>query len=113
MADEQGQLRTEEPTPRRREEAQKRGQIAFSPELTAAAVIMSAAFFLMMMGPETGGRLLGLFRSELATPPNRDLSIERAQEISVHLFGRFVAAIGPFFVVLVAAAVTACVAQVG
>ncbi len=113
MADEQGQLRTEEPTPRRREEAAKRGQIAFSPELTSAAVIIAAALFLMFVGPATGGRMLGVFRSELATAPDRELDISRVREIGEHLFGRFIATLGPIFAVLAAAAITACVAQVG
>src|SRR5580658_8598450 len=113
MAEDQGQLRTEEPTPRRREEAAKTGQIAFSPELTSAAVIVAAVLFLLLMGPPTGGRLLGLFRTELAAAPERELDISRVREIAEHQFGRFVAAIGPIFAVLAAAAITACVAQMG
>jgi flagellar biosynthesis protein FlhB len=76
-------------------------------------VIVSVAIFMMLMGPATGGRMLGVFRSELATAPDRELDISRAREICEHLFGRFVATVGPVLAVLVAAAVTACVAQIG
>ena len=45
------QERTEQATPKRREEARKRGQVARSMELTSAAMILGSAMALFLMGP--------------------------------------------------------------
>jgi len=112
MADEEGQLRTEEPTPRRREDARERGQIAFSSELTAAAVVMAGAAFLLLLGPETGSRLLDAFRGDLAKPVT-ELDVGEAQAIGGRQMLRLAMTLGAFFGMVVAAAVAAGVAQAG
>ncbi len=50
MPEEPLQERTEEPTPRRREEARKRGQVARSRELAAVAVLGSGLLAFMLAG---------------------------------------------------------------
>lgn len=112
MAEEEGQQRTEEPTPRRREEAAKRGQVPFSPELTAAAVLMAGVLILMVSGGAVGDRLLDVFRSDFRALP-RELSVSEAEELGGRLFGRMTAVLGAFFVVAVVAAIGAAVAQLG
>ena len=51
MADDLGE-RTEEPTPKRREEARQRGQIARSQDMTAAIIMIGAASILFLFGRE-------------------------------------------------------------
>lgn len=48
--------RTERPTPKRREEARKRGQIARRPELAAAIAFLAALGALRAIGPDLGER---------------------------------------------------------
>lgn len=45
------QEKTEEATPKRKEEARKKGQVAKSPEIASAFVILSSFFALKMLGP--------------------------------------------------------------
>ncbi len=113
MADENDLARTEEPTPRRREEARKRGQIAFSTELTAALVVLVAALFLGEMAPALGGRLVDAFRMDLKRIPHQELDIGQAQALATRMFERFALMLGSIFAVLVLAGIGACVAQVG
>jgi flagellar biosynthetic protein FlhB len=113
MAEEEGQLRTEEPTPRRREEARKRGQIPFSPELTAAAVLMAGVLFLKVAGGSAGERLLDIFRFDFRHVPTDELSVAAATDLAGRLFGRLTTVLGTFFAIAVAAAIGAATAQLG
>ena len=61
------QERTEEATPRRREEARNDGQIPRSQELTMAMVLLGGALLINMAGPLLAGRLLAVFGFGLAS----------------------------------------------
>src|SRR5690606_20764216 len=50
VAEQGGQEKTEAATPRRLEQAQKKGQVARSRELTTLASLLGAAFGLMLFG---------------------------------------------------------------
>jgi len=62
---ETAQERTEKPTPKRREEARKRGQLPRSPELGAAAVTLIAGAGMYLLGGHLGGRMHGMMASSL------------------------------------------------
>ncbi len=63
-ADEQSENRTEEPTPRRRQEARNEGRIARSPELGAAALLVAGTLLLSSIGGRAiGHHAVGLFRA--------------------------------------------------
>jgi flagellar biosynthetic protein FlhB len=56
VADERDEERTEPATPRRREEARERGQVARSADLSSAVILLAAALALRFMGrPLVGG----------------------------------------------------------
>lgn len=61
------QERTEAPTPRRREEARNRGQVAKSSDLTAAVILLGALILLHWTGRDILGGLLGVTRTCLET----------------------------------------------
>src|ERR1700761_9354371 len=61
MAEDAGD-KTEAPTPRRRQEAREQGNIARSPDLTAAVLLVGT----MMLIHYTGGPLVGALKSLLA-----------------------------------------------
>lgn len=62
---ETAQERTEKPTPKRREEARKRGQLPRSPELGAAAVTLIAGSGMYLLGGHLGSRMHGMMTSSL------------------------------------------------
>ncbi|MBS3798821.1 MULTISPECIES: flagellar biosynthesis protein FlhB [unclassified Pseudoalteromonas] len=71
MAEDSGQERTEEPTPKKLQEAKKKGQIARSKELGTTFVLIMSAVSLLIYGPDIGrglhlvmGRMLSLSRNE-------------------------------------------------
>ena len=61
-----GQERTEEATPKRREDARKKGQIARSRELNTMAMLLLGALGLMSMGPFMIEGMEDLFRTGLS-----------------------------------------------
>jgi type III secretion protein U len=60
---------TEEPTPRRLAAARRRGEIAFSRELTSATALLAAFVLVVLGGPGTFARVLTYVREALAAAP--------------------------------------------
>jgi flagellar biosynthetic protein FlhB len=60
--------RTEAPTPRRREEARERGQIARSTDLTSALLLLGGMLFLRWLGPSLIAWLVASMRTHLDQP---------------------------------------------
>jgi flagellar biosynthesis protein FlhB len=57
---------TEEPTPRRLAEARRRGEIAFSRELSSSAALLATVVVLSMNGPVVAARAVAALRAGLA-----------------------------------------------
>lgn len=110
MAEQQFQERTEQATPKRKEEARRKGQVARSRELNMAAVMIGAAIVMFISGPAIADAMLALMR--------RGLSIEPAQiETPAALVAALsaavwssVAALAPLLVTLMVAAVAGGIA---
>jgi len=66
MAESDRHERTESATPKRREEARKRGEVPRSRDLSAAAVMVTAAAALFFMGAPIGRQLADVMRGGLA-----------------------------------------------
>jgi flagellar biosynthetic protein FlhB len=63
-----GQERTEQPTPKRLQEARERGQVPRSRELSTVSVLLVAAGSLIVLGPQLVAELMHLMRRSLALP---------------------------------------------
>ena len=66
------QERTEAATPRRREEARRKGEVPRSPEVTTAVLLMVAAAGVHLAGPKLAGALAGIYGASTmaaAAPP--------------------------------------------
>ncbi len=103
MAEEPQQERTEQATPKRREDARKKGDVPRSRELTMTGVMLCGAATLLLFSEPLSRRLLNAF--------SRGLRIERAQAFDTgYMIEAFAAVAGesflgllPFGVVLLAA----------
>ena len=58
--------RTEEPTPKRLEEARRRGEVAVSRDATSAAALTAAIVALVLQGPALTARLLAYWKGAFA-----------------------------------------------
>src|SRR5688572_25588065 len=78
---EDGQEKTESATPKRLEEARRKGQIPRSRDLSAAAVLMTGGVALSSMGGDIGGDMHSLMRRGLTL--TRDQSMDASQIVPV------------------------------
>ncbi|MCA9161570.1 MAG: EscU/YscU/HrcU family type III secretion system export apparatus switch protein [Pirellulaceae bacterium] len=69
------QQRSEAPTPRRRDEARKKGQFALSPDLTTGILMLVAGGCLWMMGPRLASDLMAIMRDGLLFVPRQDWGV--------------------------------------
>lgn len=110
---EDGQEKTEEPTPKRREESRKQGQVPRSRELTTMIILLIAALAMLYLGGWMGNRLTALLewsftidRSHIFDP---EIAIQRLHEA----IGRGLLTVAPFIAVMLFSALLAPVALGG
>ncbi len=99
-----GQEKTEEPTPKRLREAKEKGEVPRSRELNTAMVMIAAAFGLMAFGGYMGSELMGVM--EVAFQPGRELIFSN-RGIFDHargFIGRGLLIVAPFAVLMLVVA---------
>jgi flagellar biosynthetic protein FlhB len=107
MAETDRHDRTEDPTPKRLEEARKKGQIPRSRELTAAAVMLAAGIVLTMSGKTIGNRLGELMRSALQVSREQAFDTSAMATAFASQFNAALLAIAPVLLVTLVAALAA------
>ena len=114
MAEQQGQEKTEAPTEKKRRESREEGQVAFSKELSTAALLAGIVLTLVATSPF----ILDSFR-ELMTNIFRqmasadELSVNSIYTLSGEIITTMLPAFTPFLTVIVLVAIFAAVVQVG
>ncbi|MDO8630521.1 MAG: flagellar biosynthesis protein FlhB [Phycisphaerales bacterium] len=103
--------KTEAPTPRRRQEARAKGQIARSQDLASAVLLFAAFAGLYFFGPPLIGSLIAMVAAGLSgeTPGRLDDLIPFTSAIGLELLRR----VGPLLGVLFVVALIVLYAQVG
>lgn len=105
--------RTEPATPKRRQDARQRGQVARSPEVAAAALLLGAAAVLQFGGGAAIERLAGYMRQGLTQWPGTDLTLPALRELLAGAGAAAVAAAAPIILAGLVIGVAVEVAQVG
>lgn len=113
MAKESFGDRTFGATPRRREEARRQGQVARSPEIGSALVLLASMVALVGLGPALLVRLAEIQRALLSGSWIRIESPESAVFTFQRLSAESLLAIAPLVLVLLAVGVVSNIAQVG
>src|SRR3954470_12953129 len=112
MAEDQGD-KTEAPTPRRRQEAREQGQVARSPDLTAAVLIISIMLLLKWSGAGVVGALKTLVAQMLSSATLGDFSTRGIGNTMLAALQVVAVAMAPLLLGVVIVAVLANVLQVG
>jgi flagellar biosynthetic protein FlhB len=113
MAEESFQEKTEEATPKRRDEARRKGQTAKSQELNSAVVLMAALASLYVLGGMLFNTLSGFTASTLAQSHTYEFSV---LSVRTHVIGWaqvFFGSVGPILLVIGLAAFIVSISQVG
>jgi flagellar biosynthetic protein FlhB len=112
MAEDLGD-KTEAPTPRRRMEAREQGNVARSPDLVAALLLLSIMLMLQWYGPRLTGALRALMQHMLGAKAFAELSTDSIQATITSCLQVVGIAIAPIFVGVMIIAILANVIQVG
>ncbi|MGZ0049739.1 flagellar biosynthesis protein FlhB [Brevibacillus gelatini] len=87
--------KTEKPTPKKREDARKKGQVAKSRELSPAIVLTSFFFLLTMIGPSMFSTFQNIMRESLTTYTSWQLNEENLQVIVKAMTYEAIKIVGP------------------
>ena len=113
MAEESFQEKTEQATPKRRDDARKKGQVARSAELSSVAILMMGLLALWGLGGYMYDRLSGLMIEVFTNGMTMNIDSLTIQPHVTRWVTLFVTIVAPLVVVLVIAAVGVNVSQVG
>jgi flagellar biosynthetic protein FlhB len=105
--------KTEQPTPRKRQDARRRGQVAISREAESAFVLFAAFATMRVAGPRLWSGLEGLMRDSFAQLDENQLNTDLAAVVGEQLVWRAVLLLLPLLLAIVAVGAIGGVAQTG
>ena len=114
MAEQEGQEKTEVPTEKKRRESREEGQVAFSKELSSAALLAGIVLTLVATSPiilDAMRELMSQIFRDLAQ--RKELSIDSIFTLSGEIFYIILPAFAPFVAVIIFVGIFASVLQVG
>ena len=114
MAEQEGQEKTEVPTEKKRRESREEGQVAFSKELSSAALLAGIVLTLVATSPkilDAMRQLMSQIFRDLAQ--SEELSIDSIFTLSGEILSIILPAFAPFVAVIIFAGIFASVLQVG
>ena len=114
MAEQEGQEKTEVPTEKKRRESREEGQVAFSKELSSAALLAGIVLTLVATSPiilDAMRQLMSQIFRDLAQ--RKELSIDSIFTLSGEILSIILPAFAPFVAVIIFVGIFASVLQVG
>ncbi len=105
--------KTEDPSPRRREEARRQGQVPFSAELVGTLVLLAGVIGLSNVGPAVWAAMANVFRSEIPRAFHAEFDSTAAAAVMARIAVQLLSALLPLFGIMLAVGVGVNVAQVG
>lgn len=108
-----GQERTEEATPRRKQQAAEKGQVARSKELTTLVMLLVAATSLLVMGPTLVGQLAARMQASLLLDARSIHDPQQIPEVLGQLLVDWILLLAPFLILWVVVALVAPLALGG
>jgi flagellar biosynthetic protein FlhB len=113
MAEDQDQERTEKATPKKKEEARKKGQIAQSREIPSVIVLLSALSVFYFAGGWMFNQLADVMRGIFDQLVQKSFGAESAQMLLLHVLVQLLTLLGPLLFVILVAGVFANLVQTG
>jgi len=113
MAEESFEDKTEKATPRKREEARKKGQVAKSRELPSVAVLLAGLITLTVFGSCMYTHIQSIMRGTFSLPILNDLSLPDFMVFAQKMITLFILTISPLLAAVFITAVLSNIMQVG
>lgn len=103
--------RTEPPTPRRRNEARAKGQVARSQDLTAAVLLLAGFLAIALLGPSIWHSMLAVMRTGLE--PKSPVSVDEVLVFAATVAVEMIRRLAPYLLILLFTGFAVMYAQVG
>ena len=114
MPESGGQERTERATPKRRQEARKKGQVAQSKEIPSVMILMTALVFFYFDGVWMFGSLSQVISGIYGHLDTLKLNgVSEVSAFSVEIFRKVLMILVPFFVPILIAGLAGNIGQIG
>ncbi len=113
MAKDKDGERTESATPKRREEARKKGQVAQSKEVVSVFVLFSSLGVMFFLGSDIFSRLMGLMQEMIQKMGTLAVDQTSAPALLAEILWQMATILLPFMLTIAAAGVTANLVQFG
>jgi len=113
MAEESFEEKTEQPTPRRREEARRKGEVAKSRELPSVAVLLSGLITLTFFGSYMYSHIHSIMRGSFSLITLNDLNIVDFMVFAQEMINLFILALTPLLAAVFVTAILSNIMQVG
>lgn len=111
--DNKDQEKTEQATPKRRQDAREKGQVAKSRELASVAVLGSCLLFLHFGATSMASRLMDIMRVSFRNAGQMTVTIDTVQPLLLDLIYKTSILLGPFLLLVLMAGLAANLFQVG
>ncbi len=113
MSEENGQEKTEQATPKRREDARKKGQVAKSRDLPGAIGLLAAAGFFWIGGGAMLEKTEDFMRSTFATVVREEMTNIQFHALLMHTAESVILLLTPLMIIMVIVGVGANIVQTG
>ncbi|MEE8432908.1 MAG: flagellar biosynthesis protein FlhB [Candidatus Desulfatibia sp.] len=113
MAEESNEEKTEEPTPRKRQELREKGEVAKSRELPSVAVLLASLMALTFFGSFMYSQIQLVMQGTLSLPMLNDLNVSDFIIFAHKMTIRFILAISPLMAAVFITAILSNIIQVG
>lgn len=113
MAEESFEDKTEKATPRKREEARKKGEVAKSRELPSVAVLLAGLITLTVFGSFMYSHIQIIMKGAFSLPILNDLSISDFMIFAQRMITLFIITISPLLAAVFITAILSNIMQVG
>ncbi len=113
MAEKSFEEKTEQPTPRKREDVRKKGEVAKSRELPSVAVLLTGLITLTVFGSYMYSQIQTIMKGAFSLPTLHDLSLADLMVFGEKMITSFILTISPLLAAIVIAAVFSNIMQVG
>jgi flagellar biosynthetic protein FlhB len=113
MAEHDEQERSEQPTPKRQEEAKEQGQVAKSMELNSVAILIAAMLSFKVVSSFFGETIRRYFTTVYMESSLTTITVESAPQLLITFLQIFTITVGPVLLILLIFALAINYAQVG
>ena len=113
MAEESFEEKTEQPTPKKRQELKEKGEVAKSKELPSVAVLLAALISLSLFGSFMYNHVQIIMKEAFSLPSIHNFNVPEFLKFAQNIISRFIIVLSPLFAAIFITAILSNIMQVG